>query len=231
MSTYYRPELASLQVEIAHPLDNARVTDWRYEYAKRALDFCGACVLLVIFLLPGLLIATLIALNSAGPVFYREERIGRYGQKFKIWKFRSMRVNAGHHVEQHTSNGAKVVSVQYRMRKHEEDPRITGIGKLLRRWSIDEVPQLLNVLRGEMSLVGPRPIVEAEMPFFSSKISYYLAVTPGMSGLWQISGRSNVDYPKRAELDATYVKQWSLLGDITILLHTLPAVLSRRGAR
>jgi lipopolysaccharide/colanic/teichoic acid biosynthesis glycosyltransferase len=120
--------------------------------------------------------------------------------------------------------------LEWRMRKDLKDPRISAVGGFLRRWSLDEIPQLLNVLRGEMSLVGPRPIVKQETAFYGRHLSHYLSVTPGMSGLWQVSGRSDVDYDKRAMLDAFYVETWSLGTDFDILMRTLPAVLRRRGA-
>ena len=117
------------------------------------------------------------------------------------------------------------------MNKNRRDPRITSVGSLLRRWSLDELPQLFNVIRGEMSLIGPRPIVEAEARFYGRLLVFYLAATPGLSGLWQVSGRSNVDYPERAMLDALYVRSWCLDADLQILIRTVPAVLSRIGAR
>jgi lipopolysaccharide/colanic/teichoic acid biosynthesis glycosyltransferase len=126
--------------------------------------------------------------------------------------------------------GAHAGGLEWRMRKHAGDPRITPIGRFLRRWSLDEFPQLINVFRGEMSLIGPRPIVEAETGLYGKFLSYYLAVTPGMSGLWQVSGRSEIGYARRAQLDALYVGTWSLRSDWAILYQTFPAVLSRRGA-
>jgi len=126
-------------------------------------------------------------------------------------------------------NGGKVL--QWRMSKHLEDPRITAIGGFLRKWSIDEVPQCLNVLLGEMSLIGPRPIVQAEAHLFGDLLEYYKAAKPGLSGLWQVSGRSNVDYKKRAMLDATYVMTWRLRTDFVIACRTIPVVLQRVGAR
>jgi len=216
------PPLYLLPSEIA--LDS-----YRYDGIKRVLDFIFAALMLIFFCIPGVLIAAAIKISSPGPVFYREERIGRHGRSFRIWKFRSMHVNSGRYdgvAGEHFSGNL----LSFRMRKHLKDPRITAIGHYLRRWSIDEVPQLINVFRGEMSFIGPRPIIEAETPFYERHLAYYLAATPGMSGLWQISGRSNVDYPKRAELDATYVKTWSLLADFKILLGTVPAVIKRTGA-
>jgi undecaprenyl-phosphate galactose phosphotransferase len=117
------------------------------------------------------------------------------------------------------------------MNKNRRDPRITWIGNIIRRWSLDELPQLFNVIRGEMSLIGPRPIVEAETVFYGNLLAFYLAAKPGLSGLWQVSGRSNVGYADRAELDALYVRTWCLGEDLSILFRTVPAVLSRIGAR
>jgi lipopolysaccharide/colanic/teichoic acid biosynthesis glycosyltransferase len=125
-------------------------------------------------------------------------------------------------------SGAKVL--EWRMKKHLRDPRITAVGRVLRSLSLDELPQLLNVLRGEMSLIGPRPIVKSETVFYGDLLSYYLAATPGLSGLWQVSGRSGVDYDERAQLDASYVQSWSLRADAGIFLRTIPAVLGRVGA-
>jgi lipopolysaccharide/colanic/teichoic acid biosynthesis glycosyltransferase len=176
------------------------------------------------------LIAAAILLTSRGPVFYREERIGRDGQLFRIWKFRSMRQNAPRQVHIAGAQSGGTV-LQWRMRKHLRDPRITAIGGFLRRWSLDEVPQLLNVLRGEMSFIGPRPIVEAEVVLYGDLLHFYLAAIPGLSGLWQVSGRSNLDYGKRAKLDSAYIRSWSLRADLSIFFRTIPAVLSRTGAR
>jgi lipopolysaccharide/colanic/teichoic acid biosynthesis glycosyltransferase len=182
------------------------------------------------FAIPGLLIAAAIAATSSGPVFYRERRIGRKGQFFRIWKFRSMHKNAAQRARiADSQTGAKVL--EWRMHKHLRDPRITGIGGFLRKWSLDELPQLLNVLTGDMSLIGPRPIVESELALYGSLFSVYTSAIPGLSGLWQVSGRSHIDYDKRAKLDAKYVRSWSLAGDLIILFRTIPAVLCRIGAR
>jgi undecaprenyl-phosphate galactose phosphotransferase len=201
----------------------------RYRYLKRAVDLLCSLILLIVSAVPGLLIAAAIVLTSRGPVFYREERIGRGGKSFRIWKFRSMHRNAPHksHIQARHAGG---VVLEWRMCKQRRDPRITAVGGFLRRWSLDELPQLLNVLRGEMSLVGPRPIVESETVLYGDLLPYYLAATPGLSGAWQVSGRSEVDYDDRARLDAIYVSLWSLKTDIGILFRTLPAVLSRIGA-
>ena len=212
------------------PSSTRAVDSWRYQYLKRALDFLGALAMIAVFAIPGLVIVAAILLTSRGPAFYREERVGRYGVPFTIWKFRSMRQDAGAH--SHVGRARRDgTPLQWRMCKQLRDPRITAVGGFLRRWSIDELPQLFNVLRGEMAFIGPRPIVEAETILYGKLLSFYLAATPGLSGLWQVSGRSDVDYAKRAKLDASYVSSWSLRADFHILLRTIPAVLQRDGAR
>jgi exopolysaccharide production protein ExoY len=234
----HAPILAGVRGE--YPLDHARagtcfvdagipVYSWRYRYFKRMMDLACASILLVVFAIPGLLIAAAILITSPGPVFYREKRIGRGGAPFRIWKFRSMRQDA---TEERWFREVfeAGTGVQWRMRKDLSDPRVTRIGRFLRQWSLDELPQLLNVLSGEMSLVGPRPIVEEEVPFYGDQMRIYLAATPGLSGLWQTSGRSKLGYRQRAELDADYVQSWSLGSDLRILLRTVPAVIGRVGA-
>jgi undecaprenyl-phosphate galactose phosphotransferase len=212
------------------PASNTPVDSWRYVYVKRAFDLLLSLMFLAVLVVPGCVIAALIVLTSYGPVFYREKRVGRYGNNFQIWKFRSMHCNTTQ-IGKASSSHSNGNLLQFRMRKHLHDPRITWVGRVLRRWSLDELPQFINVLRGEMSIVGPRPIIAAETQMYEHRLSYYLAATPGLSGMWQVSGRSNVDYPQRAELDAIYVQKWSLLTDLWILLKTIPAVLNRTGAR
>ena len=202
---------------------------WRYRYVKRMIDVAGALFMLLAFLVPGTLIALAILITSPYPVFYCEERIGRGGVPFRIWKFRSMRPHGTSH---RIAGGlAEGLVLNWRMDKRRHDPRVTTIGRFLRRWSLDEVPQVFNVLRGDMSLIGPRPIVKAETYYYKHLLSFYLAATPGLSGLWQVSGRSDLDYAERSRLDASYVKNWSLSADLKIFLRTIPAVLGRVGAR
>jgi len=203
---------------------------WRYRVLKRAMDFSLAAVMLALSLVPGIFIAAAIVLTSKGPVFYRETRIGRGGRPFQIWKFRSMRSKTSRRTHQ-VSTAHLHLHARWRTHKDVEDPRVTPIGKFLRKWSLDELPQLLNVLSGDMSLVGPRPVVRDELPLYAQMLSSYLAVTPGLSGLWQVSGRSNVNFTERARLDASYVERWSLIQDVRILARTIPAVLHRVGAR
>jgi len=208
----------------------AQADAWRYRFVKRTMDVLGAILMTILFAIPGLFIAAAIVLTSRGPVFYHEQRIGRDGRMFRIWKFRSMYPNVARRPRiAETEPGARLF--EWRMHKHRLDPRITPVGGFLRRWSLDELPQLFNVLHGEMSLIGPRPIVKAEAEFYGGLLSFYLAVPPGLSGLWQVSGRSHVGYQERARLDALYVRSRSLRTDLNILLRTIPAVLGRVGAR
>jgi lipopolysaccharide/colanic/teichoic acid biosynthesis glycosyltransferase len=206
-----------------------RLDSRQYRYVKRSFDFACAMLMIIVLMIPGLLIAVLIRLTSSYPVFYSEERIGRNGVSFRIWKFRSMRPHGA--IWHDSTSHAEGTVLQWRIQKRRHDPRVTVLGRFLRRWSLDELPQLYNVLRGEMSLIGPRPVVEAELHFYKHLLPYYLAAAPGLSGLWQISGRSDLDFAERAKLDAAYVQNWSLKADLSILFRTIPAVLGRVGAR
>jgi lipopolysaccharide/colanic/teichoic acid biosynthesis glycosyltransferase len=230
------PDPSELQFEGDFPKEGTLspvtrpVESRRYCLIKRGIDFTTSFLLLIVFAVPGCLIAALIWLTSDGPIFYTEKRIGQYGCPFRIWKFRSMYTDREIRSKMPQVESGEAHRFQ-RMRKSESDPRITKIGHFLRRWSVDEVPQLLNVIVGDMSLIGPRPIVEAEIELYGEKIDRYVEVKPGLSGLWQVSGRSNVGYEKRAELDAHYVHTWSLKSDFQILARTVPAVLKRVGAK
>jgi len=206
------------------------ILSWRYRLVKRLIDIVGASAMLGVALVPSLIIGAAIALTSKGPIFYRELRVGRGGRLFKIWKFRSMSeaTERESSIKIESSGGAVL---HWRIHKHHRNPSITPVGDFLRRWSLDEIPQVLNVLLGDMSLVGPRPVIEAEVPMYAHLQEFYLAAAPGMSGLWQVSGRSNVSFKTRAELDAFYVQNWSLRKDMAILFRTVPAVLKRVGAR
>jgi exopolysaccharide production protein ExoY len=203
---------------------------WRYKVVKGGGDRVFASLLVGVFALPCMLVAAAISLESGGSVFYREERVGRGGGNFRIWKFRTMR-QPNEPTAMSSSKVGYNSALQRRINKDPYDDRVTAIGRFLRRWSLDELPQLINVVRGEMSLVGPRPVVREELSLYGEGQDFYLAVTPGMSGLWQVSGRSNLSFETRVKLDQTYVRSWSLRNDLTILLRTLPAVLRRVGAR
>jgi len=202
--------------------------DGAKRFAKRALDLAGSAML-ILALLP-LFLATAIAIKvtSPGPVVYRQERIGLSGRPFTIFKFRSMVVDADRELPTLLAEQGTAGSPLFKVR---QDPRVTRVGSILRRYSIDELPQLLNVFRGEMSLVGPRPQVDGEVRLYDSKSSRRLVVKPGMSGLWQVSGRSNLSWEDSIRLDLYYVENWSITTDLVILLRTLRAVLAHDGAR
>lgn len=176
------------------------------------------------------LIAIMIRLNSHGSVIYRQKRIGRNGQEFMVWKFRTMVENADQVLEDYLATRTDLQEEWKATQKIKNDPRITGVGKFLRRFSLDELPQILNVLSGEMSLVGPRPIVVEEIEFYKNHFHLYKKVKPGMTGLWQISGRNDTTYDERVKLDEYYVRNWSAWVDIYILAVTSKVVLSGRGA-
>ncbi|MFK9858162.1 sugar transferase, partial [Klebsiella pneumoniae] len=165
-----------------------------------------------------------------GPAIYGHERIGKGGRSFKCLKFRSMVTNSKEVLEELLRSNPEARKEWNETFKLKEDPRITNIGKFLRKTSLDELPQLFNVLKGEMSLVGPRPIITAELERYSDEVDYYLLSKPGMTGLWQVSGRSDVDYETRVYLDAWYVKNWSMWNDIAILFKTIGVVLKKDGA-
>jgi lipopolysaccharide/colanic/teichoic acid biosynthesis glycosyltransferase len=224
-----RPASYSPRSRSLTSMTTAQLDCWRYLYLKRSADVFLATILFALGLLPGLLIAAAIAIGSEGPIFYRETRIGRGGRRFRIWKFRTMCQRMQEDASS-DSGAVAMPSLHWRIHKCPGDPRITRVGGFLRRWSLDELPQVLNVVMGDMSLVGPRPVVAAELPLYGDFEPFYLAATPGLSGLWQVSGRSNVNFATRARLDAAYVRDWSMTGDMKILLRTVPAVLSRVGA-
>ena len=195
--------------------------------AKRVFDVVVA-VTLVILLSPVLcIVAAVVKITSPGPVFYFQERIGLNGTIFKMAKFRSMKLNADD--ELHLLLKAQGTSEQP-LFKVENDPRITPIGQILRKLSLDELPQLFNVIQGSMSLVGPRPQREGEVALYTDDAHRRLYVSPGMSGLWQVSGRSNLTWEESIRLDLYYVENWSLMGDIVILFKTFRAVFAASGA-
>lgn len=195
--------------------------------AKRAFDITLAGLLLLALSPIFLILALLVRVTDPGPVFYRQERIGLRGTTFHMLKFRSMKVNAD--AELHRLLAAQGSSTQP-LFKIENDPRITPLGRTLRKFSLDELPQLLNVLGGSMSLVGPRPQREGEVALYDDAAHRRLYVSPGMSGLWQVSGRSNLTWEESIRLDLYYVENWSLTGDIVILFKTFKAVFASTGA-
>jgi exopolysaccharide biosynthesis polyprenyl glycosylphosphotransferase len=223
-SVLTRPPIEPLDVAVFEQA--AATSHGVYDAAKRAFDFVAATVI-VLALLPLLaLVALLIKIDSRGPVFFRQTRLGRSARPFTMLKFRTMYVNGGdippELLAQNEATGP--------MFKIRRDPRITRTGRWLRRLSLDELPQLFNVLAGQMSLVGPRPPLPRELAGFDKVQRQRLLVLPGLTGLWQVSGRSDLPFDEMVRLDLRYIEERSLLLDLSILLRTLPSVLTGRGA-
>lgn len=193
---------------------------------KRLLDMTLGLAALILLSPVFALIALLIVVNSPGPVIFRQRRVGRGGRTFAMYKFRSMQ----HDAEQHLHRLLPLNEADGPVFKLRQDPRVTRMGRFLRSWSLDELPQLFNVLRGEMSLVGPRPPLPQEVAQYGPRELRRLQVKPGMTCLWQIRGRSDVSFDEWITLDLEYISNWSIWLDLSVLLHTIPAVLSRRGA-
>ena len=194
---------------------------------KRALDF-GLSLALLLLLTPlFLLIAILVWIEDGGPLFFAQTRVGQFGCEFKMYKIRSMCLNAEQRLKELLAHNQHSQGVTFKLR---DDPRITRVGKWLRKFSLDELPQLLNVLVGNMSLVGPRPPVPREVALYSLADRRRLSVKPGITCLWQISGRANIDFAGQVALDVSYIETQSFWQDLRILALTLPAVLSGEGA-
>lgn len=197
--------------------------DGMKRYTKRFFDFVVAVLLLLVFAVPMVFVALLVAVTSRGPIFYVQDRIGKNGETFGMLKFRSMRVGA----DAELASLLEAQGTQDRpLFKVANDPRLTPIGAILRRYSLDELPQILNVIRGDMSLVGPRPQRAAEVALYDLAASRRLIVQPGITGLWQVSGRSSLSWEDAIRLDLYYVENWSLTGDLNILWRTFKAVVA-----
>lgn len=197
-------------------------------WVKRICDFMVSLILLLLLSIPMALIAIAIVLDSPGPVFFKQTRIGLKGRQFKMWKFRTMVKNASELQKQLEHQNEVKGGLLFKLK---DDPRITKIGKILRRYSLDELPQLFNVLRGEMSLVGPRPLTLRDVEKFSQGHHFLRhEILPGVTGLWQVSGRSTVDSEEVFALDLAYIKHWSLALDCQILFQTIKVVFTREGA-
>jgi len=205
---------------ISHPF-------WRA--SRRCVDIALSCILGILFLPLMILIALAIRFESSGSILYQHKRVGYGGTTFSIYKFRTM-------VDHADTMLNTVISTSQQKKEWEEnhklryDPRITKLGLFLRKYSLDELPQLFNILRGDMSLIGPRPIVQEEIPKYGTYFSDYVQVRPGLTGLWQVSGRNTTSYETRVALDRYYVRNWSPCLDTWILIKTIPVVLSGKGA-
>lgn len=206
---------------LEHPLDRGL-----NRAIKRSFDLAGATALMLLLAPLALLLAILIRLDSRGPVLFRQTRLGRGGQVIRVLKFRSMAVDADLRLREILARDPLARQEFEATHKLKHDPRVTRVGNWLRRYSLDELPQLWNVWRGHMSLVGPRPIVAAEIPKYAESYPIVSSVRPGLTGVWQTSGRSDVSYESRRRFDVGYVRDWSLWRDIAILLRTVAAVVS-----
>lgn len=175
-------------------------------------------------------LAVLIYTSSPGPIIFAHRRVGKDGKEFNCYKFRTMIVNAQEVLEQYLNSNPSAREEWEKDFKLKNDPRITKVGDFLRKTSLDELPQLINVLKGEMSLVGPRPIIDKEIIKYGNNFSDYKTVTPGITGYWQVSGRNDIDYDTRVKMDSWYVRNWSLWQDIVLLLKTIKVVIGRKGA-
>ena len=199
-----------------------------YRGIKRIMNllcsFVGVIVLSPFFLI----ISIFIKITSKGPVFFIHERVGLNGKKFKLIKFRTMVNNAEEMIASFSPEQKKEWEENYKLK---DDPRITKIGKFLRRTSLDELPQLINILKGDMSIVGPRPVVDEELNWYGDKKDKLLSVKPGLTGWWAVNGRSNVPYPERCDLELYYVDHISFALDAIIILKTLGAIIKKDGAR
>ena len=194
---------------------------------KRAFDIVGSMAFLIVFSPLYLVLALLVKLESRGPVVFGQTRTGRFGEEFQMYKFRSMRLNAEAEFEKLLAQNQHGEGVTFKMKN---DPRITHIGKWLRRFSLDELPQFFNVLKGDMSLVGPRPPTPREVSLYSPADRRRLAVKPGLTCIWQVSGRSNIDFSGQVKLDVQYIEKSGFWGDIKLLILTVGAVLAGKGA-
>ncbi|MBN9237706.1 MULTISPECIES: sugar transferase [Phyllobacteriaceae] len=197
---------------------------------KRGFDIVG--VLAGIALLSPLLLmlAALVKATDGGSILYGHPRIGRNGAVFRCWKFRTMVENGEEVLAAHFASNPQDRDEWNATRKLQNDPRVTRVGVVLRKLSLDELPQIVNILRGEMSLVGPRPVVRDELELYGNAAAFYLQSRPGLTGLWQVSGRNDVSYGARVAFDQHYVENWSFIFDLKILVRTVPAVFSSRGS-
>lgn len=199
--------------------------------AKRIFDLVVSLTVLTLGFPLILLIALLVAITSKGPIIYSHMRIGRGGKPFRIYKFRTMHQNADQHLQEYLSKNPDALTEWNNNYKLQRDPRVTSIGRFLRITSLDELPQFFNVLKGDLSIVGPRPVLKEEIDRFYGPIAHkVLSVRPGITGLWQVSGRSYLSYSDRVALDEEYVDRQSMWFDLKLLVKTIPAILRRHGA-
>jgi lipopolysaccharide/colanic/teichoic acid biosynthesis glycosyltransferase len=210
--------------------DNSPTGTFSYRVVKRLFDISAALCIAPFVMIVGVAIAVCVVIDSPGPIFFSHERVKCGGKYFRMWKFRTMCCDASAVLEKHLERNPEDRKEWLLHHKLKTDPRVSALGAFLRRKSLDELPQIWNVLNGTMSLVGPRPIIKAEVVKYGSDFVYYTAVKPGITGLWQASGRSNLSYAERVALDRFYVENWSLWLELKILVRTIRSVMTSEGA-
>jgi exopolysaccharide biosynthesis polyprenyl glycosylphosphotransferase len=198
-----------------------------HAFLKRGLDILASAILLILFSPVFLLIGLLVKLEDGGPIFFAQRRVGQFGREFRMFKVRSMCLNAEARLQELLAQNQHADGVTFKLKR---DPRITRVGRWLRKFSLDELPQLYNVLIGDMSLVGPRPPVPSEVSKYSLAHRRRLAIKPGITCIWQISGRAEIDFSGQVQLDVNYIENLSFWMDVKILARTVPAVISGKGA-
>ncbi|AID34089.2 exopolysaccharide biosynthesis protein [Mesorhizobium sp. SEMIA 3007] len=197
---------------------------------KRSFDIFGSLVGLIALSPLFIMVALLVKFSDGGSIFYGHRRIGRGGRIFPCLKFRTMVPDGDKVLAAYLATNPEANAEWIATRKLKNDPRVTRVGAVLRKLSLDELPQIINILQGDMSLVGPRPVVRDELEIYGSAAVYYLKSRPGLTGLWQVSGRNDVSYDSRVAFDRHYVENWSLFGDVRIIIKTVPAVWMSRGS-
>ena len=200
-------------------------------FIKSMFDYTFALIALPILLLIHIVIATLIKLDSKGPIFFKQSRLGKDGEIFKVYKYRTMLINSDELLDNYLKTNPQEIEYFKKYHKYKEDPRVTKIGKFLRETSLDELPQVINILKKEMSFVGPRPYVIEEKRLLKENANFILKVKPGLTGLWQVNGRNNLTFKQRVNLERWYIKNWTLWLDFVILVKTIKAVFGRVGAK
>lgn len=211
-------------------IDKTSIPPFIKSFGKRFFDILLSLIGIFLLIVPMLIISMIIFFIDGGNIIYAHKRIGYKGKEFKCFKFRSMRTNSEKIFQEYLEKNKEEKEYWLKERKIKNDPRITKIGKIIRKTALDELPQLFNVLFGDMSLIGPRPITNEELDLYEENKKLYLSVKPGLTGLWQISGRNDISYKQRVLLDAWYVRNWSPWHDIIILIKTIPVLLFRKGA-
>lgn len=214
-------------ISIVRVKNNEKIKNKPYIYVKRGIDVILSTIALVVLSPVFLILAILIKLDSKGPVFFLHTRIGKNGKNIKIYKFRTMVTNAEELIKEFTPEQMKEYKENYKL---TNDPRITKIGKFLRKTSLDELPQLINIIKGDLSIIGPRPVVKDELEKYGENMAKFLSVTPGLTGNWAANGRNNTTYEERMKLELEYVDNISFKTDVKIFFQTIFAVIKKEGA-